>query len=71
MKELISMATDQLTNVAREIERLQNQNEQIESEIERLQAYLEEGGATVEKYRAELTQTESADQSSPSSITFS
>ena len=67
MKELLSMATDQLTNVAREVERLTKQKEQVELEIERLQKYIEEGAATVEKYRAELTQQQSVEQSAPSS----
>jgi len=53
MRELIDMSQAHLTNVKTEIERLEEQQEQISVQIASLKNYLEEGYKVLDTYRAE------------------
>lgn len=65
MQELLIMSEAHLTNVRQQIERLNEQRDNINNEIEQLNKYFTEGVSILEKYRSEIAERASTDQDTP------
>jgi uncharacterized coiled-coil DUF342 family protein len=65
VQELLIMSEAHLTNVRQQIERLNEQRDNINNEIEQLNKYFTEGVSILEKYRSEIAERASTDQDTP------